>query len=578
MMTPSAHVDTFTRDSLPPADQWPVIEHTIPDVEYPDQLNAGVALLEETIAKHGADRVAIRTPEGEAWSYGDVLRRANQLAQVLTEDYGVVPGNRVLLRIPNNPWAVAAWFAVLRAGAVVVTTMVAWKQTEIAKVARKVHPTLVMTDHRFAEEVDGAVESRVPVLRLGGEADQVITAAAGKSGEFTPVPTAADDVALLGPTSGTTGEPKVTMHFHRDILAIADTFARHTLRLTEDDISTGSPPLAFTFGLGGLLIFPFRFGGSSLLFEQASPIVLADAITAHGITVLYTAPTGYRAILKEGRAEALRALRIGVSAGEHLNAETLQAVERASGLRLVNGIGSAEMLHVFISAAGDEVRPGATGKPVPGFRATILDDSGNEVPAGTLGRLAVIGPTGCRYLADERQRTYVEGGWNVTGDTYIRDEDGYYFYQARTDNMIVSAGYNIGGPEIEAVIDTHPDVMESAVVARPDAEKGSIVNAFVVLRPGVAADEGAVNAIKEYVRAKLATYKVPRRVDFVDALPRNPSGKLQHFKLRQRAAAEAAQEATVTSDSSELAAEATAAARAAVAQASVAQASVEVEG
>ncbi len=286
MLTPSAHVDTFTRDSLPPADQWPVIEQTIADVSYPDRLNAAVALLEETIAEHGADRVALRTPDGQTWTYADVLHRANQLAQVLTEDYGIVPGNRVLLRIPNNPWAVALWFAVLRAGAVVVMTMVAWKQAEILKVARKVRPNLVITDDRFADAIDGAVEPAVPVLRLGGVADQVIAASAAKSGVFAPVPTAADDVALLGPTSGTTGEPKVTMHLHRDILAIADTFARHTLRLTEDDVSAGSPPLAFTFGLAGLLVFPFRFGGSSLLIEQASPTVLADAIERHGVTVL----------------------------------------------------------------------------------------------------------------------------------------------------------------------------------------------------------------------------------------------------------------------------------------------------
>lgn len=553
MLTPSAHIDTFTRDNLPPAELWPVMEQTLSELRYPDRLNAGEALLEPTIAWHGAGRAALRTPfgqtdglvgAGEVWSYGDVLRRANQIARLLTEDHGIVPGNRVLLRIPNNPWAVAAWFAVLRAGGVVVTTMVAWKQAEIAKVANKVRPSLVIVDHRFASEVEGAVADDVTVLCLGGESDQVIAAAEAKLAEFTPVATAADDVALLGPTSGTTGEPKVTMHFHRDVLAIADTFARHTLAITEDDVAAGSPPLAFTFGLGGLVIFPFRFGACALLVEQPSPVGLADAIEAHGVTMLYTAPTGYRAILKEGRGPALRLLRVGVSAGEHLGAETYHAVREASGLRLVNGIGSTEMLHVFISAAGDEIRPGATGKPVPGFRATILDDDGSELPAGTIGRLAVIGPTGCRYLADDRQRWYVQDGWNITGDTYLRDEDGYYVYQARTDNMIVSAGYNIGGPEVESVIDTHPDVLESAVVARPDPERGSIVNAFVVLRAGVAADESTAESIKEHVRSRLATYKVPRRIDFIDALPRNPSGKLQHFRLRQRAAAEAATQAT----------------------------------
>jgi 2-aminobenzoate-CoA ligase len=554
MLTPSAHIDTFTRDNLPPEELWPVIEQTLSEVRYPDRLNAGEALLEQTIARHGADRTALRTPDGDLWTYGDVLRRSNQIARLLSEEHGIVPGNRVLLRIPNHPWAVAVWFAVLRAGGVVVTTMVAWKQAEIAMIARKVRPSLVVVDHRYASEVDGAVTDDVTVLRL----DEVIAAAEAKPAEFTPVATAADDVALLGPTSGTTGEPKVTMHFHRDLLAIADTFGAHTLGMTQDDVATGSPPLAFTFGLGGLVIFPFRFGASTLLVEQPSPVTLADAIKPHGVTMLYTAPTAYRAMLKEGRGAALRRLRVGVSAGEHLNAETYYAVHEASGLRLVNGIGSTEMLHVFISAAGDEIRPGATGKPVPGFRATILDDDGTEVPAGTIGRLAVIGPTGCRYLADDRQRRYVQGGWNITGDTYLRDEDGYFIYQARTDNMIISAGYNIGGPEVEGVIDTHPDVLESAVVARPDPEKGSIVNAFVVLRAGVATDETTADSIKAYVRSRLATYKVPRRIDFIDALPRNPSGKLQHFVLRQRAAAQAATQAT-----GDLATEAAAAAQAA---------------
>lgn len=539
-LTPSAHVDTFARDNLPPAEAWPVLEHTLPELQYPERLNAAEALLDQTISRFGPHRIALRADDGDVWTYGRLQQQANRIAQVLTEDYGIVPGNRVLLRIPNNPWAVAAWFAVVKAGAIVITTMVAWRSSELTKVAAKTRPDLVIADHRFTDDLTGAVESTVPILVLGGDDDVLIRAADQKSGDFTAVQTAADDVALLGPTSGTTGVPKVTMHFHRDILAIADTFAQHILHIQPDDVCAGSPPLAFTFGLGGLVIFPFRFGASSVLLERSGPVALADAIDTYGVTVLYTAPTGYRAILKEGRADALRKLRIGVSAGEHLPKATFEAVEQQSGVRLIDGIGATEMLHVFISAAGDDIRPGATGRPVPGYRATILDDDGHEVPAGALGRLAIIGPTGCRYLDDDRQADYVKNGWNLTGDTYRQDEDGYFVYGARSDSMIVAAGYNIGAPEVEAAIDTHPDVAESAVVGRPDPEKGAIVNAFVVLRPGVAADDAARESIQAHVRGRVATYKVPRRIDFLETLPRNPSGKLQHFILRERIAAELA--------------------------------------
>ncbi|SDY56074.1 AMP-binding protein [Herbiconiux ginsengi] len=539
-LTPSAHLDTFARDNLPAPESWPVIEQSLPELQYPERLNAAAALLDETVERFGPDRIALRSDDGEVWTYGRLQHQANSIAQVLTEDFGIVPGNRVLLRIPNNPWAVAAWFAVVKAGAVVVTTMVAWRSAELAKITAKTKPGLVIVDHRFTAELADAIDDAVPVVVLGGPDDVLVRSAAEKSGEFTTVQTAADDVAMLGPTSGTTGVPKVTMHFHRDILAIADTFARHVLKLQPDDVCAGSPPLAFTFGLGGLVIFPFRFGASSVLLERAGPVALADAIDDFGVSVLYTAPTGYRAILKEGRADALRRLRIGVSAGEHLPRETFEAVEGASGLRLIDGIGATEMLHVFISAAGDDIRPGSTGRPVPGYRATILDDEGREAPRGTLGRLAVIGPTGCRYLADPRQADYVQNGWNVTGDSYRQDDEGYFVYGGRSDSMIVAAGYNIGAPEVEGVIDLHPDVAESAVVGRPDPEKGAIVNAFVVLRPGIAADDAARESIQAHVRARLAPYKVPRRIDFVDALPRNPSGKLQHFLLRERIAAELA--------------------------------------
>ncbi|WP_422757693.1 AMP-binding protein [Paenarthrobacter sp. C1] len=538
-MLPSAHVDTFTRDHLPPADTWPALEFTLPELQYPDRLNAAAVLIDDAVEQYGADRPALRTPDGVVWSYGELQTRSNQVAQVLTEDLGVVPGNRVLLRGPNNPWIVAAWLGVLKAGAVVVTTMPMLRSTEVATLIGLTKPVVAISDHRFVDELAIAAGDDVTVLAYGsttGNADDDgdLTSRCGrKSGEFAAVDTAADDVALLGPTSGTTGVPKVTMHFHRDILANADTFARYILQPTADDVFAGSPPLAFTFGLGGLVVFPLRFGASSLLTEKAGPVELAEHAAAAGATILFTAPTAYRAILKEKRGDLLRSLRIAVSAGEHLSKETWEAVREATGLRLVNGIGATEMLHVFISAAGDDIRPGTTGRAVPGFRATILDNDGNELGAGNIGRLAVIGPTGCRYLDDPRQANYVVRGWNVTGDTFAMDADGYFTYQARSDNMIVSSGYNIGGPEVESAIDQHPDVVENAVIGIPDEERGSIVCAFVVLRDGVTGDAAKRKEIQDFVKQTIAPYKYPRDVRFVTGLPRNPSGKLQHFKLRE---------------------------------------------
>jgi 2-aminobenzoate-CoA ligase len=549
-LTPSAHLDTFARDNLPPEELWPTLEFTLPELRYPERVNAAEALLDGTIARHGADRVAFRSPDGQGWgaedgaegvwTYGLLRDRVNRIARLLTEDAGLVPGNRVLIRMPNNPWAAAVWLAVVKAGGIAVTTMTAWRRAEIEKVAARTRPDVVVADHRFTADLEGAIAPGVRVLVVGGPEDGVIRASATKPADFAAVDTAADDVALFGPTSGTTGQPKVTVHFHRDILAIADTFARHVLGLRPDDVVAGSPPLAFTFGLGGLVVFPLRFGASAYLLERASPAALVRAIEEEGVTVVFTAPTGYRTILREGGAGALARLRVGVSAGEHLPKETYAAVQEASGLRLVNGIGATEMLHVFISAAGDDIVPGATGTAIPGYRATTLDESGGETAPGELGRLAVIGPTGCRYLDDERQTVYVQDGWNVTGDTYVRDENGYFFYQARSDDMIVASGYNIGAPEVEAAVEAHPDVIEAAVVGRPDPEKGAIVNAFVVLTAEAAADDATRESIQAFVRERLATYKIPRRIDFVAALPRNPSGKLQRFALRDRVAAEAA--------------------------------------
>lgn len=541
-LSPSAHVDTFTRDSLPPIDLWPTLEFTIPEVQYPERVNAAAELLDRTIDRHGADRPAILLADGSSWTYGELQRRADQFAQVLTEDHGLVPGNRVLLRMLNGPWTVACWLGALKAGMVVVTTMVAWRTQELHPIAARVRPSLAVVDHRGLHDADaafGRLDDPPAVIVAGGEHDPLVAACDTKSGSFTAVDTAADDVALLGATSGTTGVPKITMHFHRDILANADTFGQHVLHLTSDDVSASTAPLAFTFGLGGNVVFPLRSGGAMVLVERATPVELAKLIEPLGITVLYTAPTGYRSIIKERLAGELRRLRIGIAAGEHLTISTFEAVEAASGLRLINGIGSTEMLHVFVSASGDDIRPGATGRAVPGYRAVILDDDGAELPPGEPGRLGVIGPTGCRYLDDDRQRVYVQGGWNITGDTFVQDDDGYFTFQARNDSMIVTAGYNVGAPEVEEAVLEHPDVLECAVVGCPDDERGMIVVAFVVLRDGVTVSTELTPSILDHVKARLSVYKCPRRVEYVTALPRNPSGKVQHFILREQAAAQA---------------------------------------
>lgn len=535
-LSPSGHTDSFARDNLPPADQWPVLEFTIDDVEYPDRLNAAEALIDEPTARFGPDRLALTTPDGERWTYGQLLARSNQIAHLLVDDYGLEPGNRVLLRAPNNPWLVAAWLGSLKAGAVVVTTMPLLREIEVEKLISLTTPKVAIADHRFLDDIVGPAEAhRVALITCGGtdEAD-LVPASSRKSEAFDNVETAADDVALLCPTSGTTGVPKVTMHFHRDILINADTFGRHIVKVRADDVCACSAPLAFTFGLGALVVFPLYFGAASLLVEKAAPIELAAHAVEAGVTILYTAPTAYRVIVKEGRGDLLRGLRTAVSAGEHLPQQTRDAVLEATGLRLIDGIGGTEMLHVFISAAGDDIRPGAVGKPVPGFRAVILDDEGNELGDNEPGRLAVRGPLGCRYLNDLRQTDYVVDGWNVTGDTFYRDTDGYFVYQARSDNMIISSGYNIGAPEVETAVNEHPDVLECAVVAKPDDTRGSVVTAFVVLRDGVDGGPEKAAEVQAFVKTQIAPYKYPREIRFVGELPKNPSGKLQHFKLREQ--------------------------------------------
>jgi 2-aminobenzoate-CoA ligase len=534
-LSPSAHTDTFCRDNLPPRDLWPELRFDLPELRYPDRLNCAQALLDVTIARYGADRPALRTPT-ETWTYGDLLRHANQAARVLTEDFGLVPGNRVLLRGPNNPWLIAAWFAVLKAGGVAVTTMALLRAGEIAALADITQPYLAICDHRFADELAAADLGIPAVLYGGGSADDLVSRCEGKSLMFEAVATAADDVALLAPTSGTTGRPKATMHFHRDVLAIQDTFGGHVLGASPDDVFLGTPPVGFTFGLGGLVVFPFSIGACTLLLERASPDELADAVADHGVTALFTAPTMYRALLATGKTEALTGMRRCVSAGEHLPRAVWEDFHDATAVRIIDGIGATEMLHIFISATGQRIRPGATGLVVPGYEAAVLGEDGKPVPDGEAGRLAVKGPTGCRYLADERQRSYVLDGWNLTGDTYLRDADGYYWYQARSDDMIITAGYNIAGPEVEQALLGHPDVVEAGVVAAPDAERGTIVKAYVVLRPGADADAAKAAELQAFTKQAIAPYKYPRAVEFVDALPRTNTGKIQRYRLRQRAA------------------------------------------
>ena len=526
-LLPSAHVDTFCRDRLPPADQWPEFLMDPPVPAYPDRLNCATVLLDEPIAAHGGDLPCLHAKGAPTWSYDDLRATANRVAHVLRER-GLVPGNRVLLRGPNTQWLAACWFGVLKAGGVVVATMPLLRRHELQVINDIARVDLALVDHRFLEEMS---EVAVPLLPFGADDEGDLTRlAAAKPAEFDDVLTSADDVALLAFTSGTTGRPKCAMHFHRDVLAMADTFSALVLRPTPDDVFTGTPPIAFTFGLGGDLVFPLRAGASALMIEKATPTELAALIDEFGVTTLFTAPTAYKAMLAAGAK--LTSLRSAVSAGEHLPAATWEAFRDATGVRIIDGIGSTEMLHIFIASAGDEIRPGSTGRAVPGYVATILDDDGNELPHGEPGHLAVRGPTGCRYLDDPRQRAYVRHGWNFTGDTYRMDDDGYFWYLARSDDMIISSGYNIAAPEVEEAVLKHPDVAECAVVGWPDEQRGMIVKAYVVLADGVAADAELVPKLQDFVKAEIAPYKYPRAVEFVDELPRTQTGKLQRFRLR----------------------------------------------
>nr|WP_271417007.1 AMP-binding protein [Streptomyces lienomycini] len=524
----SAHVDTFAREHLPPPDQWPELLLDLPELRYPARLNCAAELL----AGPPDDRPAFRTGSGDTWTYGGLRARVDRIAHLLTGGLGVVPGNRVLLRGPTTPWLAACWLAVLKAGAVAVTVLAQQRPHELRAICEIARVRHALCDVR---SVDHLAEAEVPGLRIttyGGDAPEDLLHRAGDGAApgtpFEAVGTAADDVALIAFTSGTTGRPKGCMHFHRDVLAIADTFSAHVLRPRPDDLFAGSPPLGFTFGLGGLVVFPLRAGASALLLEQAGPRQLLPAVAEHRVSVLFTAPTAYRAMLDELDAYDVSSLRRLVSAGENLPAATWRAWHERTGLRIINGIGATELLHIFVSAADDDIRPGTTGVPVPGWHARVQDGYGVPVPDGEPGLLAVRGPVGCRYLADPRQREYVRDGWNVTGDTYVREPDGYFRYVARADDMIISAGYNIAGPEVEDALLRHPDVVEAAVVGRPDQSRGQVVVAYAVLREGAGRD---ADALRDFLRSELAPYKCPREIVFLDALPRTATGKLQRYRL-----------------------------------------------
>ncbi len=535
MSAASGHADSFAREHLPPRSRWPELLFELPELQFPPRLNCGAALLDRAAERHGS-RPAVRAA-GVSWSYAEYLARANRIARVLVEDMRLVPGNRVLLHGPNTPQLAACWFAALKAGAIPVPTMPLLRARELAVIIDKARITHALADGRLAAEVQAA-RALSPFLRevvyYHGDGPEALEQRAKRKAEhFDNADTAADDVALIAFTSGTSGVPKGTMHLHRDVMATCECFPRHLLRQCETDVVAGTPPLAFTYGLGGLVHFPTRFGACSVLIEQYTPQALLEAVGRFGVSILYTAPTMYRAMTPAARSHDLSGLRAGVSAGEWLPAATRAAWEHASGVRLIDGIGASEMLYIFIGAAQDEVRPGATGKAIPGYQATVLDARGEPCPPGVVGRLAVKGPTGCRYLADERQSTYVQNGWNVTGDAYRMDEDGYFWYQARTDDMIVSAGYNIAAPEVEDALAGHPAVAECAVVGVPDERRGQIVKAFVVLRPGYAGDEAMVCELQEHAKSAIAPYKYPRAIEFLSALPRTGTGKVQRFKLRQ---------------------------------------------
>ncbi len=535
MNAKTAHVDTFARDNLPPKSQWPEFLLERPEFRYPARMNCATELLDKMVSKGFGHRPVIRASDGSC-TYTELYAQANRIANVLTREMGLKPGNRVLLRGPNSPMMAACWFAVMKAGGVCVATMPLLRAKELTDIVRKAEISHALCDKRLAAELEAA-RAGCPTLKAvkywrDDAPDSIDALCARQPQTFSNVDTAAEDVALIAFTSGTTGKPKGTMHFHRDVIAMCDAFPRSCLGATKDDVFCGTPPLAFTFGLGGLLAFPMRVGACTVLMEKATPETLLETIQREKATVCFTAPIMYRAMAGLAKGYDLKSLKKCVSAGEALPDATRELFRGATGIEIIDGIGSTEMIHIFISHTPERVRRGATGYALPGYRATVLDEEGKPCKPGEIGRLAVKGPTGCRYLADERQKDYVQNGWNVTGDAYSMDADGYFFYQARTDDMIVSAGYNIAGPEVEGALLAHPAVAECGVVGAEDPERGTIVKAYVVLKPEARGADALVKELQEHVKNSIAPYKYPRAIEFVDTLPRTETGKLQRFKLR----------------------------------------------
>jgi 2-aminobenzoate-CoA ligase len=530
-MNATAHVDTFVRDHLPPVAQWPEFLFELPALKFPARLNCAVELIDRN-AKLDPAAPAVRTAEGDV-SYGALRDLVDRLCGVLATDMGVEPGNRVLLRAGNSVMLYAAWLAVARVGAVVVATMPLLRARELATIVNKARIRHALCDVRLAAELAGleGPDGRLQTLTWGdGELESRL---ARHAAGFPAADTTQDDPCLLAFTSGTTGEPKATVHFHRDVLAMADTFAAHLLRPRRDDVFTGTPPLAFTYGLGAELVFPFRFGAATAVLGGPTPDHLREGVTRFGATRIFTAPTAYRALLAQADRDSFGSVRSFVSAGEHLPRPTFEAWEQTTGHRIIDGIGATEMIHIFISASGEDIRPGSTGRAVPGYRACVLDEEDRPASPGTIGRLAVKGPTGCRYLADDRQLGYVRNGWNVTGDAYVVDDDGYFWFPARADDMIVSSGYNIAGPEVELALLEHPGVAECAVIGVPDEQRGQLVKAYVVLRQPRMGDDALTRELQEFVKRAIAPYKYPRRIEYVESLPRTATGKLQRFRLRE---------------------------------------------
>jgi 2-aminobenzoate-CoA ligase len=537
---PRTPIDTFARDRLPPPERMPTLLFGLPELQrLPARLNCATALLDRWVAQGQGGRVCVsgNAPDGTPirWTYADLQREANRISRVLVEDLGIVPGNRVLLRGANSPMLAACWFAVIKAGAIAVGTMPLLRARELTTVVHKAQITHALCDARLAEEL-ALAQPQCPTLKhvLHFNRGALEERSAGKPAEFVNVDTAAEDTCVIAFTSGTTGQPKAAMHFHRDVMAAALCWPPHVLRAVPDDVVIGSPPLAFTFGLGGLLVFPLSIGASTVLVEKATPDALPAAIAKHRATICYTSPTAYRAMAGQLAGHDLSSLRKCVSAGEALPAATRRLWKDTTGIEIIDGIGSTEMFHIFISATEEQARSGATGHVVPGYEAQILDDAGQPLPPGQVGRLAVRGPTGCKYLDDERQTTYVQNGWNLTGDAYLVDPaDGQFVYQARTDDMIISGGYNIAGPEVESALLLHPAVAECGVIGVADAERGQIVKAFVVLKPGHQGDDAMVKTLQDFVKQTVAPYKYPRAIEFRPSLPRTETGKLQRFRLRQ---------------------------------------------